>query len=317
MGAPQCLPLARRPLREELDEPAAQLGDCGRIVHQAVVVDQAFVDPRLASGRAHEPLGVAEPRRDQRDVAAVGAAVPPEAEVTEDERPGGSLHPHAGGARVEQCVEERHLDVLPEAVALARDEGADDGQRAFRRGEDRRERKRRKHRLGALGHDIGTGGRHDDAFPPGYVSAWVVGSEARERDVDQARVPGEAVRWADPESVGDARTEVLDHDVRRSDERLRPGAVPLVVEIEGQVAPSAQQDRVDRRIPSGSARRVDPHDVGSLVGEQHPEERTGEVLAEVHHPHAGQRPRAVVTPDARLGRDRFAAVAHAGSFPPA
>lgn len=45
----------------------------------------------------------------------------------------------------------------------------------------------------------------------------------------------------------------------------------------------AVPDGVGRRVPASSARRIDPHHIGALIGEQHAGQRPSYVLPEVDH----------------------------------
>jgi len=76
-------------------------------------------------------------------------------------------------------------------------------------------------------------------------------------------------------------SKVLYHDVRRLDKP--PGGVAgvLLRQVDDNAALTAIPDGVRGRLKSGSAGRIDPDDVRSLVGEQHRRQRPRDVLTEI------------------------------------
>src|SRR5262249_1939610 len=112
---------------------SANFGYRVRIGHHAVVVDEPFVYPLVATRRPHEPLEVAKPRGADRDPSPVGTEVPRQGEVAHPERLRAPLHPRSGPAAFEHRIERGHVDWLPKAVAFARDQRADDGHRSLER----------------------------------------------------------------------------------------------------------------------------------------------------------------------------------------
>jgi hypothetical protein len=146
-------------------------------------------------------------------------------------------------------------------------------------------------RVGSAGRQraIGVCRGADHPLPAGQLSAGIVGAKAWQRAVDQPRVAAHHLVRAEPKGCHAARPEVLDHNVGRRDQRQRcfPSAPRLEVELNTAFA----------AIPCGigwcrqarSARRVDMHHIGALVGQQHRRQRPGDELPEIDHPDARQR----------------------------
>ena len=100
----------------------------------------------------------------------------------------------------------------------------------------------------------------------------------RHPPVDEARVAVEAHVGADPESFGDAGTEPLDQRVGTGDEVEQGGRAVGMLEVDRDVAPTAQQDVRGRgvgRRPTHRLGALDPDHLGTHVGEQHRRERAG------------------------------------------
>jgi hypothetical protein len=126
--------------------------------------------------------------------------------------------------------------------------------------------------------------------------------EARNRAVHEARIPGAQLVPAHADALGDARREVLDHDVGRVGELLRDAALLRVLEIQREAALAAV-GRIEIVFVVLGAPAVAPdpaqlvaverlfelHDVGAHVGQHERAVRPGDDAGEIEHPHAGER----------------------------
>ena len=98
---------------------------------------------------------------------------------------------------------------------------------------------------------------------------------SRHAAVDQARVPGEALRRTDAEPLRDARSVALDQDICLFDHAQQALAPVGVLQVDRHRAstPGIHDeacrllDRVDDRRP------LDAHDLGAHVGQERPCER--------------------------------------------
>ena len=253
-------------------------------------LDVALVDPVGAPRRLDEALEEPERRQAHAHPAAVGALelpapriVGPRAAVglAVDEEP-------ARADRQERGVEQRDLDALAEAVAVARDQRHHHRDGAGQRGEARGHGHRGEARRGGVA--VAAGGGGDDAFPRRHPGPRVVRGEAGQGAVDQARVVARGLRGPEAEAGHGAGPKVLHDDVGPGDQSARRGAVGPAAEVEHDVALAAVPRRVGRRLPPRAAGRVDVHDVGAVVGQQHRGERAGDPLAEVDDPDPVERP---------------------------
>ena len=184
---------------------------------------------------------------------------------------------------------QRHLDALPLSGALTGDQGhghrhgADDGREAAGAGQGQEQR---------LVHPrrplMRAGGRPNDVFPAPLVAIRAVFSEPGQGTVDQPGIaPGRFV--ADAQPVRDTGPEVLDQDIGPADELRRSFSAfgGLQVQLDGALA----------AVPGGEGRLaaggvapgpLDLDDIGALLGEQHSQQRAGDVLSEFHNPYAAQ-----------------------------
>ena len=114
-------------------------------------------------------------------------------------------------------------------------------------------------------------------------------SVRRDRAVDEPGVGGEQCRRVDAEPLCGARRIALEHDVSVTSQREEGSLVVSSAQVELD-APTAAQPRVvpGRAAERIAARRLDLDDVGSVVGEQHPGDGTGDAPRQVEHPHSVQ-----------------------------
>ena len=177
----------------------------------------------------------------------------------------------------------------PPSGALAGDEGHGDGDRADDGGEGAGCGQGKEERLVHAGNAlVGAGGSADDGLPAAVVAVGAILAEAGEGAVDEAGVgPGGLVPYAQP--VGDAGAEVFDEDISPADEFL--GVVEpvraLQVELHGTLAavPGGKGGLGAGRVAAGA---FDLDDIRALLGEEHAEQRAGDVLSELDDPDAAE-----------------------------
>ena len=209
---------------------------------------------------------------------------------------GHPVQQYAGGGQ--RRAQQRHLDHLAAPALGARVEGEGDCQRAVNGpvGGGQRDRCVDRRRSDHAAHRVQVGkqpaGRVQHPFERADIGLPQVGRcEARQRQVDQARMPlGDHVR-AETEPVHHARPEVLDHHVGGGDQAPGGGApgLALQVQLQPRLAAVVHRIRGVAGIGAPGAGPVDLDYLRALVGQQHAGQRPRDVVAEVDHPHAGQR----------------------------
>ena len=128
---------------------------------------------------------------------------------------------------------------------------------------------------------VGGGRGADHALPAGQAGPRVVGGEAGHGAVDDAGIGGQDRVRAEAEAVHHARPEVLQDDVGGAGQPPGQGQAARVLEVDDDGPLAAVPGGVGRGVPPGAAGRVDADDLRALVGQQHPGQRAGHVLAEV------------------------------------
>jgi len=112
----------------------------------------------------------------------------------------------------------------------------------------------------------------------------------RDRAVHHVVVVGRHVGVSQRSPGHLARAPVLDDDVGPRGEHRR---LPLAfggVEVEDEAALAAVPDAVGPRLPQGrSARRLDEHDLGAVVGQQHRGDRPRHAARQIEDAQTGQR----------------------------
>jgi hypothetical protein len=121
-----------------------------------------------------------------------------------------------------------------------------------------------------------------DGFPGLEAGArLVLGRKSRNRQVDQAGIAAGHVLGAEAEARHHARAKVLDHHVGRRDQALGDLVVFAMLEVEHDALLAAIEDGIGRGAPARPAGRVDANDLGPLIGQNHADRRSGDVLAEI------------------------------------
>ena len=199
--------------------------------------------------------------------------------------------------RRQRRAQQRHLDHLAAPALRTRVQGERDRQRAVNGpvGGGQRDRCVDRRRSDHAAHGVQVGkqpaGRVQHPFERADIGLPQVGRcEARQRQVDQARMPlGEHVR-AETEPVHHARPEVLDHHVGGGDQAPGGGAPGLALQVQLQPCLAAVVHRIRgvAGIGAPSAGPVDLDYLRALVGQQHAGQRPRDVVAEIDHPHPGQ-----------------------------
>ena len=244
-------------LHPERDHPVAEV-----VVLPGAHLDELAVGA-LRGEEAHHDAAVERPRR-LGEPLAVGSA------------PAHVLAHEEGGFAVEQAG----LDPLTHPGALAHEQGGEDAVQRELRGAVRRDRRRRIERCIAVLVRDRTAQEVESHHPPrGGGDVDLVGASLRprvvapvpgDRAVDDARVHGGDGLVADPEALGDPRPEALDDDVGALCQRecLRPIGVARQVEHHRALAavPHEEAGLAAREV---TAWRLDLHDVGAVVGEDH------------------------------------------------
>ena len=126
-------------------------------------------------------------------------------------------------------------------------------------------------------------------------------AEARDAGIDQARIDRGQRRVIDAEPLGDAGAVILDQDVGGLDQAVEHLACRLALQIEREAALVAVQVEEAEAVIAleleahgaaglvAAVGRLDLDHVGAHVAQQHGAERPGHHLADVEHPHAGER----------------------------
>ena len=199
--------------------------------------------------------------------------------------------------RHEHGVEQRDLQALAPVQVAARAQRGGDAGRGQERGEARGDGHGAEHRRGRGGgrllagpgqRAVGGGRGADHALPAGPPGPRVVGGEAGHGAVDHAGAGGQDRVRAEAEAVHHARPEVLQDDVGGAGQPPGQGQAGRVLEVDDDGPLAAVPGGVGRGVPPRAAGRVDADDLRALVGQQHPGQRAGDVLAEVDNADAGQ-----------------------------
>ncbi len=265
---------------EQLEPGGERAGDqdLGELVRERLLVGVV-----VSLGQRGPPEELAQPpeelrlERRNRDVPPVGRAVDAVAGEPAREQPRNGVASEPVRDEVVRAV--RHGDDHVASLARARpleERGEDAPHRAERPGGE----------VGDLDRGQARGGVLEDSRPAqvvevvaGAVGVLALRAEARDRAVDD-RVGD--LRWADPEPLGDARSEALEHDVGASAQSPREGGVRPQVADDGLCA--GAQGRVPR--VGGRAHRVPlrclhAHDPGSEAAELAARVRAREQAREV------------------------------------
>ncbi len=231
-----------------------------------------------------EPLAVGTLEARGRDEVAVAPQ--------DVERIGGVLGalPDLGGPQ-QRTLEERRLDALPRAGALAREQRGVDARGREQRGAVARQREAQEHRAvdaaGLLPHQPRTG--LHEGVPSRAIRRAAGAAVPGDGAVDEARVAGEQRVAPDAEALRHAGREALEHHVGAVGELEEAFVVAGVLQVEHDAAPAAQPHRRRReRAERVTAGRFDLDDVGAVVGEQHAGEGPGHALSEVEDPQSGE-----------------------------
>ena len=127
--------------------------------------------------------------------------------------------------------------------------------------------------------------RRDEGVDGGPVALGQVAAVGGDGAQDQAGVAGSEGVPVEAEAGGDARGEAVDHDVGAVDERVQSFPVGGVVDVEGDAALAPVPDPRAAERPGGvSAGRLDLHDVGAVVGQQHGGHRSGDAGGQIDDP---------------------------------
>ena len=117
-------------------------------------------------------------------------------------------------------------------------------------------------------------------------------SPARHPPVHQAGVGGAAAIRTDAQPFGDTRSHSFDQHIGMLDEPQHPVPRRLVGQIRPHDPPPAQH-RIGRAVGDDveltAGDPIDPHHVGTQVGQQHAGQRDRPDRGQLHHPDAGQR----------------------------
>ena len=262
------------------EHPAAVAGLIAvehRRLRRAEEVDQP---PPLGGAGAPHPLA-------QGVVSGIGALAVARRRVTHAQQEGAHRRQRGAG--------QRHLDHLAAAAVLARVERQGHRQRAMDRAVGGRQRNRRvewrRLQLAADRVQVGEqpGGRAEDAFEGAQRGALLAGPEPRQGEVHQPRVGGHHGGGAKSQALHHPRAEVLDHHVRRPHQLQRGAAPGSALQIQLQRLLAAVEHGAGRRraVRLAGARHLDH--LGALIGQQHPGQRSGKVVAEVDNPNPCQR----------------------------
>ena len=195
----------------------------------------------------------------------------------------------------EHSVEQGHLDPLAQAVALPGVQGHGDTDYPLERGVYRGDGNGGVHRpLEVSGRGAGTvgrGGSADNALEGPDVGPGVIGSKSGKRAIDQAGVGLSHCLGAQTQTVHHPRPEVLHNNVRALDQRLGRRQVLRLLQVQNGAALAPVPGGVGGRLPPGPTRRVDPYHAGALIGQQHPGQRTGNILSKVDNADTVERAR--------------------------
>ena len=251
-----------------------------RIVRQRLEPQRlAELDPeRLVAAREEEPLAVARLVEPVRRVVAEDRLL---ARVVDE------VSRLQGGHRVQQ----RRLDLLADAGALADEQRREHRLRGERRGVivDQRDADVLRRAAEALErHDPGHALQH--RIEPRAVDERAGGAEGRGGAVDEARIQRAQRRFADTEPVRHARAHVLHDDVAVAREPLDDGAPLGRLEVEGDGPLAAVPGEEARQLAERVAlERLDLHDVGAEIGEHRRRVGAGDVARQVDDADALQR----------------------------
>ena len=305
-GTEQVHPLADGARRRQLDHdrhqrvPVCDSLGCGgepRVVPQ--------VGPR-------DGVAIAAPQRVVRDGEVHPAVLRPQGLIRRDRgmvvaAPGralarGKIVAGVVGEQRRRGVEQRDLDLLPAAGRVPRIERQGDALRRHHRGGEIGDRG-----ADARGRTAGVAGQvhqpglalHDQvvAGPSGIGTA---AAEARDRTVDEPRMPRRHRFVVEPEPRHGARPEVLDQDIGTPEQPPQHRLPLLALQVEGATALAAVDRQVVRRLAPEKRRAerarlvapaglLDLDDVGAHVAEALGAERSGDDAAEVDDADALER----------------------------
>ncbi len=132
------------------------------------------------------------------------------------------------------------------------------------------------------------------------LGQWSVLPVSRDTGIDQARIGRLERGRAEPESVGHARTEALDHDVCAIGELTCGGDTDLALEVEDEPPRSPTED-VDALSgypaigEDGATGPLDADELRTEIGEDHRAKRRRSDATEIEYPQPEQRARFLHT----------------------
>ncbi len=266
VGAGRCGIVDRKGLRDHRPDVLRRTGD-GHVAIRAAVVGRRFLADLGRIEKLEWSLGVAsQDRVEHRDFDALALACPLRRAECREQADGGVQRRRQVGARVGQ-VDHRG----PALASLVLDQA----------------------RCGVHG------GREGAVVAPGRVAA-----EAVHRNHHRARIRCVHGVPSNPEAIGDARAEVLEHDVAHAHqiERERPSL--RLRQVDAHVAFAEIRPGVETRLPTvvlgrDQAReiargRLDLDHVGAELGEDASRVRSREHLRKIEDAHVRERSTAHV-----------------------
>ena len=191
---------------------------------------------------------------------------------------------------LEHAVKQGDFDSLPHAIALPGVQCDGDRHHRLKCPIDRRDGNGRVNRTRAIGVGRAESGRRraHNPFVGRHGRPGIIRPEPGDGAVNQARLVSRNLFRSQPQPVHDAGPEVLDHHIGGQDEGPGNGNVLRALEVQRYAPLAPVPRRVGRRLPAGPAGRVNPHDVGALIGQQHTGQRPCDVLTEIDHPNVFQ-----------------------------
>ena len=177
----------------------------------------------------------------------------------------------------------------PSAGPLASDQGHSNRHGGDDRGEVAGRWQGQEKRLVHTRHTlVGTRGCADYVLPAPLVPVGVFLTKSGQGAVDQADIPSGCI-VAYPQSVGHAGPEILNEDIGPLDEFLHLFLALGRLQVQFN-RPLAAVPGCEGRLTAGgiTAGALNLDDVGALFGKQHPQQRAGDVLSELHDPDPSQ-----------------------------
>ena len=283
----QVFPLLGGASPEQFGNPPLGLRLERRIVQGTVVVGQAFGIPGGDTGgldKLPEVLVAGAAESHPLIVLAVEDAAPKFLQGGNRRSSVVYSHPESADG-LEHAVEQWDFDSLAHTVALPCVQGHDDGHHRLECPVGGGDGYCRVNRPVALIVGRAKRGRRCADYPliGRHLRPGIIGSEPGNGAVNQTGVGlGHGFR-AQPQTLHHARPKILQDYVGGLDERLGRRQIIRLLQVQQDTALAPVPGRVGRSLPDRPPWRVNLDNISTLVGQQHPGQRPGNILPKVDY----------------------------------